>query len=100
VREQNISLRLFAGVVDHHIDRVPRLHGYLTAGTLKLFNGNQSFGFVTEIDNHVFGGNSYYLSLQNFVRGGRRKMAIVVEQILVVVGDFLVGWFVVRVYGH
>jgi hypothetical protein len=38
--------------------------------------------------------------LQNFVCGGRRKMAIVVEQILVVVGDFLVGWFVVRVYGH
>jgi hypothetical protein len=27
-------------------------------------------------------------------------MAVVVEKILVIVRDFLVGWFVVRVYGH
>jgi hypothetical protein len=77
---------LFARVVDHHVDRVARLYRHFPARPLKLFDGNQAFRLITEIDNDVFGGNSDYLSLQNFVRGGRRKMAVVVEKILVVVG--------------
>jgi hypothetical protein len=32
VREQNVSFGLFAGVVDHHIDRVSRLHRHFAAG--------------------------------------------------------------------
>ena len=95
VREQNVSFGLFAGVVDHHIDRVSRLHRHFAAGPLELLDGNQTFGFVTEIDDDVLGRNTEDRALQDFIRGRGREMAVVVEKILVVIRDFprrLVCW--------
>ena len=100
VREQDVPFGLLAAVVDHHIDGVSRLHRDFAAGPLKLFDRNQPFGLVSEIDDDVFGGKAEHRALQDLIRGGRREMAVIVEKILVVVRDFLVGLFVVRVYGH
>jgi hypothetical protein len=86
-------------VVDHDIDGVSGLHCNFTAGALKLLNRNQALGLVPEIDNDVFGGNADNPSLKNLIRGRRREMAVVVEKVFVA-WNFLVGWFVVRVYGH
>ena len=99
VREQDVAFGLLA-VVDHDIDHVARLHRDFAAGALKLLDRNDAFGLVAEIDDHVFGGDAENRSLQNFVGGGRREMAVVVEKILVVVRDLLVRLPVVRVYGH
>jgi hypothetical protein len=79
---------------------VSRLHRDFAAGPLKLLDRNQTFRLVAKIDDHVFGGDAKDRSLQHFIRGRGREMAVVVEKILVAVRDFLVRLLIVRVYGH
>ena len=55
--EQDVPLRLLA-VLDHHIDHVAGLHRDLPVRTLKLLQGNDAFGLITEIDDDVFSGNA------------------------------------------
>ena len=81
----------------------PALHGDFAAGALKLLDGNQAFGLVSEVDDDIFGGDFEDASLQNFVLGRRREVAVVVEQrfiILVIwLGQFFHLTFALT-YGH
>ena len=114
-----VGLRAWHEGLDAHIHRQAALHApqhaagnhqlFLislfqvvpdTQAPLKLFDRNQAFRLVAEIHDDVFGGNTEDRALQNFVRGRGREMAVIVEKILVIVGDFLFGWLIVRVYGH
>ena len=69
-------------------------------GALELLDRDQAFGLVSEIDDHVLGGDAQDRALQNLVGGRRGEVAVIVEKILVAFGDLLVRLPVVLVYGH
>ncbi len=99
MREQHVAFRLLA-LLDHHIDHVAGLHRHFAARRAKLLDGDDAFGLVSEIDDHVLGGDSKDGALQNFVGRGRGEVAVIVEKILVVLRDQLVHLPIVLVYGH
>ena len=47
---------------------------------------NHAFGLVAEIDDDVFAGDAEDGALQDFVGGRRREMAVIFEQMLVILG--------------
>ena len=77
--EEDITLGLFAGVVDHDVDRIARLYRYFPVGSLKLFDGDKPFRLVPEIDDDFLGRDAKDSPLQNFIRGRGREMAVIVE---------------------
>src|SRR5262249_31559118 len=99
VAQQNVTFHLLA-MIDHDVHYIAALDGEFTGRREKLFGRNDAFGFVTEVDNHIFLGETKNGPLQNFV--GRRwsKMTVVFEQMLVTLRDHLVHLPVVLVYGH
>ncbi len=99
VRKQHVAFHLFAAV-DHHIDHVAALDRHFAGGRLKLFDRDDAFGLVAEIDDDVFGGDAEDGALHHFVGGRRGKMTVIFEQMLVALGDRGVHLPVVLVYGH
>jgi hypothetical protein len=55
---------------------------------------------VAEVDDHVFGRDVQNGALQHFIGGRRGEVAVVVEKVLVTLGDCLVHLPVVLVYSH
>src|ERR1019366_502933 len=100
VRKQNVSFLRLAAVIDHHVDGVAALHGNVAVGVAELLDGNDAFGLVSEVDNHVLGCDAEYGALQDFVGGGWREMAVIVEKILVALGSSVLDLPFVKVYGH
>ena len=98
VRKQDVPFGLLA-MFDHDVHDVAGLDRNVAAGILELLDRDDAFGLVSEVDDHVFGGNPQDNALQNFVGGGRGEVAIIVEKILVVLRDLLFRLPVV-VYGH
>ena len=98
-REQDVAFDLFA-VVDHDVDHVAELYGDFAGWGLELFDRNDAFGLVPEIDNDVFCGDAEDRALQHFVGGWRGEMTVIFEQVLVVFGDRWIHLPVVLVYGH
>src|ERR1035437_8022349 len=98
VRQEHVSFGLPAAI-DHHVHDVAGPNGDFTAGSLELFNRDDAFGLVPEIDDDVLGGDAQHGSLQHFIGGGRGKVAVVVEKALVALGDRLVHLPIV-VHGH
>src|SRR5215470_15885043 len=72
VRKQDIAFRLLA-VLDHHVDRIADAYSKLPRAGLELLDGNNALALITEIDNYIFGRDSKYSALQNFIGGRRRK---------------------------
>ena len=97
--EQDVSFNLLA-MVDHHVHDVAGPDGDFAARTLKLLDRNEAFGLVSEIDDDVFGGQAENGSLQYLIGGGRREMAVVVEQFFVAVRRCLVQLRVILLVGH
>src|ERR1022692_109688 len=67
------------------------LHRNIAVGIAELLDGNEAFGLVSEVDDHVLGGDTEYCALQDFVGGGRREMAVIVEKVLVTIGSSILG---------
>src|SRR5206468_1941988 len=67
----------------------------LTRGSLKLVEWDQAFRFIPEVYDDVFAGDGKDSALENFVGGRRRKVAVILEEILVIL-----DLPVVLVYGH
>jgi hypothetical protein len=99
MREEDIAFHLLA-VVDHHIDDVAALNRDLASRRLELFDRDDAFGLISEIDDHIFGGDAKDGTLHYFIGGWRGKLTIIFEQMLVVFGDRRVHLPVVLVYGH
>ena len=99
VREQDVAFGLLA-VIDHDVDHVAGLHRDFAVGILKLLERNEAFGLVSEVDDHIFGGDREDRTLQNFVGGRRGEVAVIFEKILVILRDHLVHLPFVLVYGH
>src|SRR4029077_20912043 len=99
VREQHVAFHLLA-TVDHDVDHIAALHSHFTGGRLKLINGDDAFGLVSEIDDDVFGGDAEDGALDHFVGCRRGELTVIFEQVLVVLGDRGVHLPVVLVYGH
>ena len=86
-------------MLDHDVHRIARLDRDFAAGILKLLDGDDAFGFVSEVDDHVLGGHPQDYALKNLVGGGRGEVTIILEEILVVLWDLLVRLPVI-VHGH
>ena len=99
VRQQHVAFHLFAAV-DHDIDYIAALHRHFAGGGLKLFDGDDAFGLVSEIDDDVFGGDAQDGALDHLVGCRRGKLTVIFEQMLVALGDRGVHLPVVLVYGH
>jgi hypothetical protein len=67
----------------------------LSGGILELFERDQALGLVTKIDDDIFAGNAEDSALENFIGRWWGKMAVILEEILVV---FYLP--IVLVYGH
>ncbi len=98
VGEQHVALGGLT-VLDHDIDRVARRHRQLAIGILELLDRNDALGLVSEVDNHVLGGNREDSALQNLIGGGWGEVAIIFEKILVI-GNRLVQLPFVLIFGH
>ncbi len=55
VRERYIAFHALGVVIDHDVDHVARLDGYFAGRSHELLDGNDAFGFVSEIDDYIFG---------------------------------------------
>src|ERR1700685_3456906 len=53
-------------------------------GLLELLDGHQTFRLVAEVDDYVFVGNLKNMTLKQFAFMRRSKMAIVVQELLVI----------------
>src|SRR5262249_33145444 len=78
VREQHVTLWPLA-VIDHHVDHLARLHLYFAVCVLKLFDRNQAFGLVTEIDYYFLGVDFENGALQDLAFGRRTEVAVIFE---------------------
>ena len=76
-----------------------RHYGQFARRILELLDGDDAFGFISEVDNHILGVNFEDRALQDFVGRGRSEMAIVVEQILVAFGNRAVLRLIL-IFGH
>src|ERR1035437_3789567 len=99
VGEQHVAFHVFAAV-DHDVDHIAALHRHFAGGGLKLVDGDDAFGLVSEIDDDVFGGDAEDGALDHFVGCRRGKLTVIFEQMLVTFGDRGVQLPVVLVYGH
>src|ERR1035437_8460657 len=99
VREQHVAFHMFAAV-DHDVDHIAALHRHFAGWGLKLVDGDDAFGLVSEIDDDVFGGNAEDRALDHFVGRWRGKLTVIFEQMLVALVDRGVHLSVVLVYGH
>src|ERR1051326_476624 len=87
VGEQNVAFHRLAGMVDHHVDGVASFYRELAGWRKELVQRHDAFGLVAKVDNDVFLSNAENVALQHFVGGWRRKMAVVLEQMLVAFGN-------------
>ncbi len=89
VREQDISFRLRAAVIDHHVDGIAAFDGHFARGGLKLLDGNEAFALVAEIDDDFLGRDAEHRPLEDFIAGRRREMRIVFEEVFVLLEALL-----------
>ncbi len=59
VREEDVALH-FLAMIDHDIDHISRLDLDFAARGAELFDGNQTFGLVSEVDNDFLCGDFQY----------------------------------------
>src|SRR5260370_10006175 len=83
-RQQDVAFRLHALPVNHHIDHVAGTDMNDAVGLDKLLNGYQSFGLITKVDNHVVFVEFYDAALQQLAIVRGRKMAVIVDELLVI----------------
>ena len=77
------AVRLLS-VVDHHIDGVTGLYRNFAGRGLKFLDRNNPLALVPEIDDDILAGNAEDGALQDLVGGGRGKVAVIFEELLVV----------------
>ncbi len=70
--------------VHHHIDLIAHLNVNAAIRQRELFDGNQTFGLVAEVDDHVFIVEFHDAALQQFALVGRSKMSVIVDELLVI----------------
>ena len=83
MREQHVAFRLRAAVIDHHIYDVAALYCDFAAGSLKLLDRYEAFAFIAEVDDSFLGVYTEHGPLQDLVARRRRKMRVVLEEMLV-----------------
>ena len=84
VREQHVAFGLGTVPVDHDVDQIARLHGNLAVRREKLFDRNETFRFIPEIDDDFLIGDLQDAPFEDLPLRRRRKMTVVFEQVLVV----------------
>ena len=100
--QQHVAFGLLAVPVDHDIDGIAGLEGDYAVRLADLFNRNEAFEFITEIDDDFLGGDFYDVTLQQFPFGGRREVTIVLDEMLVIflAGEVYVHRSFIRAAGH
>ena len=84
MREQDIALRSVAAL-DHHVDHIAGLHRDVAGGVGELRQRRNSIRFMAYIDEYIVTGDFEDPALKHFVPGRRRKVAVILKEMLVLV---------------
>jgi len=90
-------------MIDHDVDGVAGLDPYFATRSLELFDGDQAFGFIAEIDDDFLVGYLENCALQDLAFGGRSEVAVILEQVLVILfspKEFRISMFLVLAASH
>ena len=78
----HVAFRRMAAL-DHHLDQIAGMHRDGAAGIGELRERSDAVRLVADIDEDVAAGNLQDPAFQNLVPGGRRKMAVIFEEMLI-----------------
>src|SRR5665213_2413314 len=98
MRKEDVSFRRVP-TVNHDFHNVARTHRDISGGIGEFRKGRDPVGLVAHVDKNVGAGNLQNLPLQNLMAGRRRKMTVILQEMLVFVRVHAVDRWI-RCAGH